>query len=50
MGKWDGLPLVNGLGVFPVAVLPNPKIECSAVWAYTPKWYFLHGRGHYPMQ
>ena len=26
MGKWDGLPLVNGLGVFPVAVLPNPKI------------------------
>jgi hypothetical protein len=26
MGKWDGLSLVNGLGVFPVAVLPNPNI------------------------
>jgi hypothetical protein len=27
MGKWDGLSLVNGLAVFPVAALPNPKIE-----------------------
>ena len=26
MGKWDGLSLVNGLGVFLVAVLPNPNI------------------------
>ena len=37
MGKWDGLSLVNGLGVFPVAVLPNPKIGIFGGLGLYPK-------------